>query len=251
MTDQRTALVTNASDFAGPAAVDGLLNAGYRVLAHDRVFADNEVWAAYAQTRPDLERVAASEPEAVIAEVFERVERLDALISNDHYPARLVASDTLPTAELRANLERLVVDPFVLIGAAMAHFRQQGEGRVVMITSNRTHLPMKGGAVPDAARAAQNALVKSLALELAEINVALNAIAPNFLYSEAYYPKAVFEHTEAGRDYVRDSVPVGRLGKPEEMSELIVFLAGAQSKFMTGAIIDWSGGWPMGVPRPA
>ena len=109
---------------------------------------------------------------------------------------------------------------------------------------------MKGGAIPDAARAGQNGLVASFAIELAEINVALNAIAPNFLYSEAYYPKAVFEHTQAGRDYVKASVPVGRLGDPAEMSELIVFLAGAESKFMTGAIIDWSGGWPVGASRP-
>ena len=250
MTVSKTALVTNCTDFAGPAAVDGLRSAGWRVLAHDRSFADDAAWAAHAEARPGLHRIVAGEPAAVIAEAFDRAGRVDAIISNDHHPARLLPTQELPTEELRANLERLIVDPFVLIGAATPHLKAQGGGTVVMITSNRTRLPMKGGAIPDAARAGQNALVASFAIELAEINVALNAIAPNFLYSEAYYPKAVFEATQAGRDYVKASVPAGRLGEHSEMSELIVFLAGAQSKFMTGAIIDWSGGWPVGAARP-
>ncbi len=63
--------------------------------------------------------------------------------------------------------------------------------RVVMITSNRTRLPMPGGAIPDAARAALNALVKSLSLELAPDGIPVNAIAPNFLYSETYFPRAL------------------------------------------------------------
>ena len=75
-------------------------------------------------------------------------------------------------------------------------------------------------------------------------------MAPNFLYSEAYYPKAVFKESTAGRDYVRDSVPLGRLGEPREMGELIVFLAGAKARFLTGAVIDFAGGWPVGAARP-
>ena len=250
MAEPKTALVTNCTDFAGPPAVDGLRAAGWRVFAHDRSFADDAAWGRFAASRPGLERLAAVDPEAVSAETFDRVERLDAIISNDHWPAKLALAETLPVADLRDNLERLIVDPFVLIGAAIPHLKAQRGGNVVMITSNRTRLPQKGAALPDAARAGQNALVKSFAIELAEHGVALNAIAPNFLYSEAYYPKAVFEQTEAGRNHVRDSVLAGRLGEPEEMSELILFLAGAKSRFMTGAIIDWSGGWPMGAPRP-
>ncbi len=251
MTALRTALVTNCTDFAGPGAIEGLLDAGWRVLAHDRGFVEGAVWQSFAANRPGLERIAATEPEAVVSECFERVERLDAIISNDHWPARLQPTASLPVADLRNNLERLIVDPFVLIGAAMPFLKSQGHGNLVMITSNRTALPQKGGAIPDAARAGQNALVKSLAIELADFGVALNAIAPNFLYSEAYYPKAVFEQTESGRDYIRSSVPVGRLGEPSEIGELVAFLAGASSRFMTGAIIDWSGGWPVGEPRPA
>ncbi len=248
--EQPAALVTNASDFAGPPAVDALLQAGYRVLAHDRTFAQPDVWQRFAEQRGGLERIESAAPDACIAEAFERAGRLDAIVSNDHHPAKSLATEALPVEELRISLERLVVDPFVLVGAAVPQLKRQGGGNIVMITSNRTRLPMAGGAIPDAARAGANALVRSLAIELAPHDIALNAVAPNFLYSEAYYPKAVFKESAAGRAYVRDSVPLGRLGEPREMGELFVFLAGAKARFLTGAIIDFSGGWPVGAARP-
>jgi NAD(P)-dependent dehydrogenase (short-subunit alcohol dehydrogenase family) len=108
-----------------------------------------------------------------------------------------------------------------------------------------------GGAIPDAARAAANALVRSFAIELAPFNIAVNAVAPNFLYSEAYYPRATFIENPIGRDYVTSEVPVGRLGRPDEIGELIRYLASTESRFLTGAIIDFSGGWPVSKTRPA
>lgn len=251
MTEIRTALVTNAADFAGPGAVLGLLEAGWRVLAHDRSFSDPEAWNAFHEGREGLTHLVGDDMEVVVDEAFTRAGHLHALVSNDHYPAKLAASETLPVEALRANLEYLIIDPFKVVGSAAPRFKAQGGGNIVMITSNRMRLPQIGGAIPDAARAGQNALVESFAREFAADGIAVNAIAPNFLYSEAYYPKAVFEQTEAGRQYVRENVPVGRLGEPAEMGELVAFLAGASSRFMTGAIIDWSGGWPTGAPRPS
>ena len=54
----------------------------------------------------------------------------------------------------------------------------------------------------------------------------------------------------AGRDFVRASVPVGRLGDLAEIGELILFLATSRARFLTGAVVDFSGGWPFGPPPP-
>ena len=54
----------------------------------------------------------------------------------------------------------------------------------------------------------------------------------------------------AGRDFVRASVPVGRLGDLAEIGELILFLATSRARFLTGAVVDFSGGSPFGPPRP-
>jgi len=78
----------------------------------------------------------------------------------------------------------------------------------------------------------------------------VNAIAPNYLYSETYYPRSRFVDDAAGRAYVAQVVPAGRLGKPEEIGELIRYLATMDGTFLTGAVIDFSGGWPVATPFP-
>lgn len=92
--------------------------------------------------------------------------------------------------------------------------------------------------------------MRSLSLELAPHQVPVNAIAPNYLYSETYYPRAVFVDDPRGRAFVEQVVPVGRLARPEEIGELVRYLATTQGSFMTGAIIDFSGGWPAAPQRP-
>jgi 3-oxoacyl-[acyl-carrier protein] reductase len=140
---------------------------------------------------------------------------------------------------------------FALVMAAIPLLRAQGGGTIVMVTSCRTHRPMHGGAIPDAARAAANALVRSFSVELAPYEIAVNAVAPNFLYSEAYYPRATFIDDPAGSNYVKSEVPAGRLGRPDEIGDLIRFLASTEFRFLTGTIIDFSGGWPAAKPRPS
>lgn len=93
--------------------------------------------------------------------------------------------------------------------------------------------------------------MRSWAAELAADNIAVNAIAPNFFYSEAYFPRTVFVEDPSGRTYVERVVPAGRLGRPDEMGELICFLATTTARFLTGAVIDFAGGWPASSPRPA
>lgn len=247
----KTALVTNATGFAGPPAVTALLEAGFRVIAHDTAFVSAEAWSAFADGRQGLESISAAEPERVISEAFERTGYLSAIVSNDHFPAATHPPESAPLEALRGNYTALLEFPFRLIQASLPRLKRQGGANIVMITSNRTRLPLSGGAFPDAARAAANAMVRSLAIDCAKDGIIINAIAPNFLYSEAYYPKAFFRDTERGREYVRQSVPVGRLAEPHEIGEVIAFLATVRTRFLTGAIVDFSGGWPFGAARPA
>jgi 3-oxoacyl-[acyl-carrier protein] reductase len=248
---RQVALVTNASDFAGPPAVDSLANAHLRVLVHDRTFDDPDVWSRFSAAHPKAELLQAGDPGTVVSAAWELAGRVDAIVSNDHYPALHGPSSEVSLDALRTTLEVLVVEPFALLKAAIPRLKSQGGGNVVMITSCRTRLPMIGGAIPDAARAAANALVRSFAIELAPFNVAVNAVAPNFLYSEAYYPRATFIDDPVGKAYVASSVPAGRLGRPEEIGDVIRFLATTESRFLTGSIVDFAGGWPAAQTRPA
>lgn len=158
--------------------------------------------------------------------------------------------ETLSVDGLRDTLDRLVIFPFEIARAAVPHLRNQAKARVVFISSNRNRLPVRGGSIPDIARAAVNALVISLSIELAPHGIPVNAIAPNYLYSETYYPRSRFVDDAAGRAYIAQVVPAGRLGQPEEIGELIRYLATMDGAFLTGAVIDFSGGWPVATPFP-
>lgn len=186
----------------------------------------------------------------MIDHVIRRHGRIDAIVSNDTFPAIHGPTASLSIGQLRDTLEALVVFPFQLMQAAIPHLVQQQFGRVVFITSHRTALPMAGGALPDMARAAANALVSSLSVELSPHGIAVNAIAPNYYYSEAYFPRSLYIENEVGRKFVEQAVPAGRLGTAEELGALIAFLATLPGHFQTGAIIPFTGGWPAAPPRP-
>lgn len=243
------ALVTHARAYAGPAAVQALGEAGLAVIAHDPGFADPALRADFLAAHPEVDAVAHADPAALVAHAAAG-EGIAALVSNDVHPVVHAPFASARHQDLQATLEQLVVWPFRLLQAAIPALRRASRARVVMVTSCRTALPQPGGAIPDAARAAANALVASLTIELAPFGIPVNAVAPNFLYSEAYYPRTRFIDDPAGRDFVARQVPAGRLGRPEEIGELIRHLATMQGDFLTGAIIPFAGGWPAGPPRP-
>ena len=245
------ALVTNALAFAGPPAVAVLREAGFLVVVHDVSFvvaADRE---RYAQANPGVVALSDQTPGAIVESAWSLERRLDVLVSNDAYRPIHGPIAGADTADLQATLDRLVVFPFELARAAIPRLKAQAGARIVVITSNRNRLPLQGGAIPDIARAGANALVKSLSLELAPHGIPVNAIAPNYLYSETYYPRARVVDDAEGRAYIERVVPAGRLADPAEIGELVRYLATMKGTFMTGAVIDFSGGWPVGLAPPA
>ena len=244
------ALVTNALEFAGPPAVAAQQEAGFQVVAHDVSFATPFGRETYRDANPDVVALAAQTPIEIVKAAWMIDIRLDVLISNDAYRPIHGSIECAETTDLQATFERLVVFPFELARAAIPRLKARPGARIVVVTSNRNRLPMPGGAIPDIARAGANALVKSLCLELAPHGIPVNAIAANYLYSETYYPRARFVDDAAGRAYIERVVPAGRLAKPEEIGELIRYLATMKGTFLTGAIIDFSGGWPVALSPP-
>jgi NAD(P)-dependent dehydrogenase (short-subunit alcohol dehydrogenase family) len=247
----RVALVTHALQFAGPPAVEALTKEGFHVFATDAAFEDPAARAAFEAQHPQGVALAASkQPNPLLQAILSARGRLDVLISNDVHPVVHAPIEEVTEAQRVATFEALVYAPFRLLQAAVPIFKRQGQGRIVMITSCRTALPQPGGALPDMARAAANALVRSLAIELAPHGIPVNAIAPNFLYSESYYPRARFIDDAEGQAYIARTVPAGRLGQPAELGELVRYLAVGAGSFHTGSVIDFAGGWPAGTARP-
>ena len=187
---QKIALVTNALDYVGPPAINALLSDGYEVVAQDPAFETSEQKESYKTDYPGTVPVGLNSPEALIDFLWSNYEKIDVLVSNDTFPAIHTPIEEANIDDLNATLQSLLVHPFRLVRAAIPRLKTQGSGNLIMVTSCRTELPLPGGAIPDIARAGANALVKSLSLELAPFNIPVNAIAPNYLYSEAYFSQS-------------------------------------------------------------
>lgn len=248
--NKKIALVTNVLDYVGPPAVKALLEDGYNVVAQDPAFQASNKQEDYIANNPGTIPTGIREPKKLIQHVWDNFKKVDVLISNDTFPAIHISIEEANVEDLKATIENVLVYPFKLMQAAIPRLKKQNGGNVIMITSCRTELPLPGGAIPDIARAGANALVKSLSLELAPFGIPVNAIAPNYLYSEAYFPKAKFIDNPIGKNFIREVVPAGRLGKPEEIGELISYLANMKGSFHTGTIIKFAGGWPAAPKRP-
>ena len=248
--NEKIALVTNVMDFVGPPAVSALLEGGYSVMAQDPTFQDTNKREDYEANNPGTVPLGIQDPKILIQHVWDNYKKVDVLVSNDTFPAIHIPIDEANIEDLNATIENVLIYPFKLMQEAIPRLKKQGKGNVIMVTSCRTELPLPGGAIPDIARAGANALVKSLSIELAPFGIPVNAIAPNYLYSEAYFPKAKFIDNPVGKEFIREVVPAGRLGEPEELGELINYLANMRGSFHTGTIIKFAGGWPAAPKRP-
>lgn len=180
----------------------------------------------------------------MVAETIDQLAVIDAVICNDVHPNRPTPIEDVSVEDLRATIEAVLITPFRLAQAVIPHMKRRRSGSIIAVTSARELRPEPGFSVPTTARAGATAFALALARELAPWAVQVNAIAPNYLYSELYYPRATFIDDPAGQQMIKEAVPLGRLGTPEEFGALVEFLASGAAPFITGQTIAFTGGWP-------
>jgi 3-oxoacyl-[acyl-carrier protein] reductase len=237
-------LITHATQYAGPGSVDALRKPHPQIFCHDASFADPRLAAAFEQAHAGTLALTAQDPEAIAAELQQRGAAIETLIHNDVYPNQPAAIEKVHLDALRASIEALLVFPWQLTQLLMPAMKQRRSGRIIFITSARYLQPEEGFAVATSVRAATTQFALALARECAPHQISVNVIAPNFLASEAYYPRAKYVESEEGRAFVANHVPFGRLGTAEEMGALVAFLAAGDAPFVTGQVIHFTGGWP-------
>lgn len=176
--------------------------------------------------------------ERLVGQTVDALGGLDVLVNN----AGVTAAK--PALELTAEDFDFVfsVDvkaAFLLAGAAARHMRGHGGGSIVNVTSVHEHVPRPGFALYASAKAALGMLTRSLALELARDGIRVNAVAPGAIATE--------RNVEAGG--LDPEIPLGRAGTPDEVAGLVSFLAGEESRYVTGASYVIDGGMSQQVVR--
>lgn len=237
-------LITNVKHYVGPGALPILLREGMHPVCHDSSFEYAEVSRSFEKEYPGATALRAQTPESLISELKERQVDLDAIVSNDVFPNTPVPIEDVSIQTLRDSFDALLVFPFRLTQLLLPTMKQNKKGSFVFVTSARYLQPESGFSVATTIRAGTTAFALALAEEAAPFGIQVNVLAPNYLYSEAYYLKARFFDDPQGREQIAAIVPMGRLGNPEEVGELVTFLVSGRSKFMTGQVINFTGGWP-------
>ena len=252
--DSKTAFVTNVKEYAGPPAAAAMAKADWDVFCHDDSFASPESRAQFERENPGRIAAAAQDAAAFVAEGLARFGRIDALISND-IPKRLTSdpwskkmepgnevSDLLKDFE--AYLDSLVTEPVRLLRAALPAMKAAQSGSIILVTSGA---PLRVPVVSKrphgylAARAAANTLAKVLAVELAPLNIQVNAVAPFLVYSQTFIPSPLGAEDPDFAPVVNRLVPMKRFGRPEEIGTLIALLASGGAGFVSGQVIAFSG----------
>jgi glucose 1-dehydrogenase len=223
------ALVTGADTGIGWAVAHRLQADGFALAFHTR---DDE---NDAKTR--YEEIAASGRAAwvvgdvsdpatcnrLVREVVEKLGGINVLVNNAGVTAAKPALE-LTVEDFDKIFSVDVKGAFFLSIAAAREMKGKG-GAIVNLTSVHEHIPRPGFALYAAAKAALGMVTRSLALELAEHGIRVNSVAPGAIATE--------RNKEV--DALVPEVPLGRAGEPEEVAALVSYLAGDESRYVSGA----------------
>ena len=241
MADRPVVLITNATQYVGPASIQRLAREDAWIVAQDASFDDTEACEAFV-AKHDIVLTGATDADEIVEAAVGLYGRLDAVISNDDAPAIRAPLENARLDDFRAGLEAMMVRPFALAQAAVAPMKRQGGGRIVLITSAAPLRGLTNYSMYAAARGGANALTVTLARELAPHNILVNAIAPNYVANPSYFPPSLLADPQALAKIERN-IPLGRLGKPEEVGALVAFFAIGDCGFVTGHVVPIAGGW--------
>ena len=242
MLSGKTAIITNTQQFVGLAAATALRAHGADVYCHDEHFLDASRKATFAESHPDLHALSASRGAEAVDEVAQLCGKVDIAVVNDFFPALRAPMGEATADDFRRGLEALMVAPFETASAVARHMKPRRQGKIIFVTSAAPFHGLPNYCMYAAGRGGANALALSIAKELARDNIQVNAVAPNYVESESYFPKELLADEKALAK-MTSKVPLGRLGKPEEVAELIAFLASDRADFITGHIMPIAGGW--------
>jgi NAD(P)-dependent dehydrogenase (short-subunit alcohol dehydrogenase family) len=242
MNDAPVVLITNALHYVGPASVARMSRNGARIVAQDAAFSDSSIRQSFIADRDGIITCDVTGADDIVAAALEAHGRIDAVVSNDEASAIRAPLEEATTADFRSGLEAMMVRPFELAKAAIKPMKRQGGGRIILVTSAAPLRGLSNYSMYAAARGGANALTLTLARELAPHNILVNAVAPNYVENPSYFPPELLADPQA-RAKIERNIPLGRLGKPDEVGALVEFLAIGDCGFVTGHVIPIAGGW--------
>jgi 3-oxoacyl-[acyl-carrier protein] reductase len=250
----KIAVVAASSRGRGKASALALAREGALVTVCARE--ETELQAAAEEIRSDsgAEVLAvpadlsdAADIERVVAATAERFGGLDVLVHNSGGPPVGKFGD-LSDEQWRSGFELVTMSFVRFVRAAAPHMRENGWGRIVGIQSSSVKEPVSGIDVSNGIRPGIAGLMKAMMPDLARDGITINLVLPGTFLTARIHPglassdpaeRATAEEQLAP---VAERIPLGRLGKPIELGDLVAFLASERASYITGAVYQVDGG---------
>ncbi len=255
----RVALVAGSSRGLGRAVAEALAGEGARLTLCARTQEPLEQTARQLRESHGAEVLARvadvtveAEVKALLAAAAERFGRVDILVANAARPPSTRFVDT-DLALWRQGLDLNLLSTILLCRAVVPGMRQNKWGRIVAITSVTAKQPLEGLVLSNVSRLGVVGLAKSLANELGPDGILVNVVCPGFTRTERLVELATASAAREGiaeEEVIRRwtaSIPLGRLGEPEELAALVAFLCSERASYITGTSIQVDGGFVRGV----
>lgn len=244
----KTAIVTGGGSGVGRAMVLGLANEGAKVviadLSAERAEAvAKEVTSSGGSALPVAVDVAdANQVRSMVEQAVAKYQKIDILISNAGW------DKVMPFLETDEGLWDRVIDINYRGHVACAHATvprmiEAGAGKVVFIASDAGRVGSSGEALYSGAKGAVIAFSKALARETARKGINVNCVAPGL--TDTPMLAQVSEGNEKLMGAIIRSIPLGRVGTPEEVAKAALFMASSDADYITGQTLSVNGGLSM------
>jgi 3-oxoacyl-[acyl-carrier protein] reductase len=246
----KVALITGGSRGIGAATVRMFAAAGAKVVfsyQKARTQAEN-LAKEYGELKCRAVSSSLDSPEsarALVAETVKLFGRVDILVANHGvWPAEDVAVDKMTDEQWRSTLSVNLDAVFGLVKHSVAQMKVQtrtgfAAGHIVLTSSTSGQRGEAFHCDYSASKGAIISLTKSLASELAREGIYVNCVAPGWVDTDMSRP--ALDDPKTG-DVIRRTIPLGRVGTPEEIAAPILFLCTEHAGFITGEIFNVNGG---------
>lgn len=235
------ALITGASGGIGMAIAKKLIEDGYHLFVHyhQNEQAIQELVQSNAQYKRMILPIQADlTKQKGVQDLINQMEKpIDLLVLNSGMSFYGLITD-MNDDDIEQMINLHITSPFRLTQKLIPSMVSKREGNIIVISSIWGIVGASCEVLYSMVKGGQNSFVKALAKELAPSQIRVNAIAPGAINTQML---SVF--TEEELNDLKDEIPIGRLGHPDEIAQAVSFLASTKASYITGQVLSVDGGW--------